>query len=166
MGDSAGNHASTTRVVNVIANTTPPPPTTIPTVVPAATVYPAPVSFNGFWSFIPLVKNTPTKAPAVIKPILPTRNTLSTSKSGKKDYTITRVTYLLNGSAVHISTTFPDSWQLDTSGMADGSYTLTSILQYADNRIENNTQNFIVANDSSLWQKIKTFFQDIYKKVI
>ncbi len=123
----------------------------------------APAVGTGFWSFIPFIKKAAPKAPVSLTPVLPTPRA---QVGSKKDYTIAQVVYTLNGTVVHTATAFPDNWQLDTTGLSDGTYTLVSTLQYADGATESSTNTFTVDNTPNIFQKIVAAIQGAWKKYI
>lgn len=123
------------------------------------------IATKGFWDFIPFVNKTP-KTPTTVTPTVPgVRKTPTTTKpitvAKKKSYNIVSVQYTLNGVLVHTSDGPDDTWQLDTTTLQNGTYTLNTFINYGDGTSDNGNNTFTVDNTPSFFDQVKGFLKGL-----
>jgi endo-1,4-beta-xylanase len=78
---------------------------------------------------------------------------------------ITAVDYILDGSLSHRATTFPDTWELDTTTLTNDWHTLLTIYHHADESTTQSIKVFKVQNHTPLWQVVWEWVRGIVSKI-
>lgn len=141
------------------------PETPVREVAPQTGTAPSSSAGTGFWNFIPFVNKTP-KTPTTVTPTVPgVRKTPTTTKpitaAKKKSYDIVSIQYTLNGVLVHTSNGPDDTWQLDTTTLQNGTYTLNTFINYADGTSDNGNNTFTVNNSPSFLDRVRSFLKGL-----
>lgn len=137
--------------------------TTEPSPTPAQqSVFPTP-------TYVP---PSPPPAPAVehtTKPLnQPVSNTIDFSVTETNDspktsaFDVVKIEYKLNTTLVHTTTTFPDTWSLDTTTLPNGYYTMTGVYTYGDGTTRQSINFFTVRNEYSWLQKLSRWWDDLW----
>jgi parallel beta-helix repeat protein len=177
-GYSSGGSSApvTTTVVSPDTNlNTQPVPTPVTdsngsTVIPVANIVPQPVAsstastiISQIFSFIPLTSQS-TQPAIITRPVTTTTGPTGVV-TGKKNYTIVSIKYYLNNVLVHTNNGTPDGWTINTSSMQDGSYTLSTIVEYGDGSTDTSSSTFTVDNSPTVLQTIGTFIKSLIGKM-
>jgi hypothetical protein len=104
----------------------------------------------------PVTTSTPTKT------VVTTTNPVIVSNTTQASTTLTSITYTLNGTLIHTSTTFPDTWNFNTTTIPNGAYNLTTTYHYANNTTKTSITIFTVKNDQTFIESITGTLQDVW----